>query len=194
MPHQNLTRSLRKGGIDDILDFFPPPRRSIAELGLHFKKAGLDGLAEYYQKQRSASVAKDTLSQLKELVATNAPTEEILAFLKEQSQRGAVSEGDFVTVVWDGLMSAIDLESVPVEQLADAVLKEVKSDEPILTEYAKSAKAQIGLINSIQLWCYGNSNFMPLFPKILRTLYAEDIVSDQAIVYWYSVRRDYQLL
>ena len=68
---------MRKGGIDDILDFFPPPRRSIAELGLHFKKAGLDGLAEYYQKQRSVSVAKDTLVQLRELVASNAPNEEV---------------------------------------------------------------------------------------------------------------------
>ena len=97
-----------------------------------------------------------------------------------------MAEGDFITVIWDGLLSAIDVDATPAEQLGDVVLKEVKSDEPILSEYTKSAKAQIGLINSVQVWCFGNSHFMPLFPKILRTLYAEDVVSDEAIVYWYN--------
>lgn len=74
---QHLLTSLRRGGVDDILDFFPPARRSAIELGLHFKKAGLDGLADFYQKQRSQTIAKDTLRQLKDLVTSNAPNEEV---------------------------------------------------------------------------------------------------------------------
>jgi len=46
--------------------------------------------------------------------------------------------------------------------------------------------ADLGRSNAIQVWCYGNSAYMPLFPKLLKTLYADDIVSDKAIIFWHA--------
>lgn len=72
-------------------------------------------------------------------------TAQILMYLREQFGRGTFAEGDFVGLVWDGLMANIDPD-LPAEQVPDAVLKEVKADEEILLEYTKSAKAEITLM------------------------------------------------
>jgi hypothetical protein len=40
--------------------------------------------------------------------------------------------------------------------------------------------------NAIQLYIYGNSRFLSLFPRIVQLLYNDDILSSQAIFYWYE--------
>ena len=74
---QHLSVALRKGGIHDLIEFFPTNRRSFAELQAHFKKSNLEGVTELYQKQRSTEVSRETLSHLKEMVGGQESNEEV---------------------------------------------------------------------------------------------------------------------
>lgn len=74
---QHFALALRKGGVADILEFFPANRRSIGDLTTHFKKAGLPNVADFYQQKRSASVANETLSHLKDMINGDDSQEEV---------------------------------------------------------------------------------------------------------------------
>lgn len=54
----------------------------------------------------------------------------------------------------------------------------------ILETFTSTAKAQIALINAIQVYCYTDTRIMKSFPALLKVLYNQDVVSDQAIIYW----------
>lgn len=57
---------------------------------------------------------------------------------------------------------------------------------PILETFCKGAKAEVGLINSVQVYCYTETRILKTFPQILKVLYNADIISDQAIIYWHQ--------
>lgn len=59
---------LKKGGIKDILLFFPPTKHDIKHLENHFKAAGLPQVVDFYIKRQYA-IIKDTMTKhLKEMV------------------------------------------------------------------------------------------------------------------------------
>ena len=49
----------------------------------------------------------------------------MLSYLKEQSKSGSVSDAAFVGLVWEGLMSGIDMQTKP-DQLNDVIVAEAK--------------------------------------------------------------------
>jgi hypothetical protein len=77
MDAQHFTLSLRKGGVADILEFFPANKRTIGDLTSHFKKAGLPNVADFYQAKRSGQVANETLSHLKDMINGDDSQEEV---------------------------------------------------------------------------------------------------------------------
>jgi len=181
----HLAATLRRSGVADVLEFFPANRRTPTELSTHFRKAGLEVVADFYHKQRSSQITQETLSQHKEMVAGDDSVEEIMNYLKEQSKSGSVTDVNFVGVVWQGLISNLDMQT-RADQLIDAIANEVKTDVPILAEFCKTARTEVALINAIQAWCYDNSKIMGVFPKLLKLLYGADVLSDEAIIYWHS--------
>lgn len=50
--------------------------------------------------------------------------------------------------------------------------------------FCTTAKAQVSLINTAQVYCYTETRIIKAFPQILKVLYNEDCISDQAIIYW----------
>ena len=56
----------------------------------------------------------------------------------------------------------------------------------ILETFCKGAKAEVGLINSAQVYCYTDTRLMKSFAQLLKVLYNSDCVSDQAIIYWHA--------
>lgn len=65
----NLTVSLRKGGNSDLLEFFPLPKRAVAELQKEFKAKGLDKVAEWYNKVVEANKKEEIMLRLRDLTA-----------------------------------------------------------------------------------------------------------------------------
>ncbi|MBW0504649.1 hypothetical protein O181_044364 [Austropuccinia psidii MF-1] len=181
----HLSGALKRGGVLDMFGFFPPQKREPADLETHFKEAKLDAIVAYAQKQRSSQIREETLTRLREMVASDEPQGEIINFLQEQVQSGSIPDVDFIALIWDGLMHSLDMGSRP-DQIVDMVVKEVVAIAPILAAFCKNGRTQISLINTIQVWAYENTKVMGAFAKILKELYAHDVVSEQAVLYWHS--------
>ncbi|EPQ29365.1 uncharacterized protein PFL1_03120 [Pseudozyma flocculosa PF-1] len=185
----HLASSLRKGGVRNWLLFFPQTKRDQPNIvASHFRSAevGLPQVAEYWQKRQQKDIRDQTVARLGEMVSSDedaASIPEVVEFLQAQMKSAGVGPEDFVPFIWEGLMKAVDW-SVRQDQLEGAVLKELKKDCPILEPFCSSARAQISLINSIQLFCYADTRVIKSFPKILQTLYNGDVISDDAILYW----------
>jgi hypothetical protein len=56
----HLSATLKRGGIKDLLSFFPPNKRENKIFEDHFKKEGLPQVAEWWSKKQYA-VVKDSL-------------------------------------------------------------------------------------------------------------------------------------
>ncbi|KEI39317.1 uncharacterized protein L969DRAFT_438828 [Mixia osmundae IAM 14324] len=181
----HLGSSLRRGGVADLILFFPPNKRTMAFAAEHFKKENLDKVWEFYQKQRSAGIREEMAEHLRTMVANEESHEEIATYLKEQFKSEAVSDVDFLATIWTNLLSDVDA-AASAQQACETALKEIKDIVPLLEPYASSARAQVGLINTIQGWCYEQTKAMAVFPRALKMLYAADVLSDNAILYWHS--------
>ncbi|CAH7689964.1 hypothetical protein BY996DRAFT_8492787 [Phakopsora pachyrhizi] len=182
---EHLYSSLRRGGVVDIYGFFPPQKRDYEDMSSFFKEHKLEPILAFAQKQRSGKIREETLSRLKEMVASEEPHEEIISFLQEQAQSGVIPDVDFITLVWEGLMHSLDMGSRS-DQIVDMVVREVIAVAPILEAFCKNARTQISLINTIQVWAYENTKVMGAFARILKELYGHDVLSEQAILYWHS--------
>lgn len=65
-------------------------------------------------------------------------------------------------------------------------LADTQAHAPILEAFCNGAKAEVGLINTAQVYCYTDTRVMKSFPQLLKVLYNADVISDQAIIYWHS--------
>jgi hypothetical protein len=61
-----LAGTLKKGGIKDLLAFFPPNRRSDAILDAHFRGAGLPQVADWWTRKQNALIKEDIGKAVKE--------------------------------------------------------------------------------------------------------------------------------
>ena len=62
----HLAGMLKKGGIKDLLSFFPPNRRSDSVLDAHFRGAGLSQVADWWTRKQNAVIKEDIAKAIKE--------------------------------------------------------------------------------------------------------------------------------
>lgn len=62
----HLAGALKKGGIKDLLSFFPPNRRSDSVLDAHFRGAGLAQVADWWTRKQNAVIKEDIAKAIKE--------------------------------------------------------------------------------------------------------------------------------
>jgi hypothetical protein len=65
-PVDHLAGALKKGGIKDLLVFFPPNKRSDAVLDAHFRGAGLPQVADWWTRKQNARIKEDITKAIKE--------------------------------------------------------------------------------------------------------------------------------
>ncbi|KAK4694633.1 hypothetical protein P7C70_g8702, partial [Phenoliferia sp. Uapishka_3] len=179
---EHLSASLRKGAVTNLESFLPASHQTSAEFSTIFKAAGLAGVVEFYSKQKTGQAKEETIARLKELKAEEADQEDIQSYLEAQHQRAVLPDTEFIALVWNGLLSSVDMATKSPEQ----VMKEINDIAPILEVFSTKPVTEVALINAIQLFCYENTKLMPAFPKILKSLYSKDVLSDQAIIYWHG--------
>lgn len=74
---EHLSSNLKKGGIKDLLAFFPANKRHAKTLDTHFRSAGLPQVADWFAK-RQAIIAKETmLRELHERLESDDSNEQV---------------------------------------------------------------------------------------------------------------------
>jgi len=181
----HLSATLKRGGIKDLLAFFPPNKREGNYLEEHFRKEGLSQVADWWAKKQYAVVKEGLVKDLKDLCEREEPAEQIIAAIKSRQEETPIPENELVQCIWQGLMSSVDW-SARTDQIENLALREVGKYAPVLEPFCSGAKTQVALINVVQVYCYEDTRIIKAFPQVLKVLYNEDCISDQAIIYWHS--------
>ncbi|KAJ3825094.1 hypothetical protein EV361DRAFT_799365 [Lentinula raphanica] len=181
----HLSASLKKGGIRDMLSFFPANKREPKYLEEHFKKANLPQVAEWYAKKQYAMVKDAIVKEVQSLVEREEPTEQIVSAIKAQRESNPIPDPELIACLWQGLISSVDWSARP-DQIEGLALREVGKFAPILEPFCSGPKTEVALINVVQVYCYEDTRIIKAFPQILKVLYNKDCISDQAIIYWHQ--------
>ncbi|KAK0535294.1 hypothetical protein OC834_000114 [Tilletia horrida] len=203
----HLGTALRKGGIKDLLLFFPAQKRDQPGIiSTHFKAEGLNAVAEWWQRRQVRELKDQTVARVAEILRESQVRQdealeqaeggaaaakkivettraEVVDYLKMQMKAAGVPIEEFVTIVWEGIMKGADLSDRP-DQMEAQTIKEVTKYAPILEPFTPNARSEIALINAIQLYLYEDTRIMKTFPNILKVLYNADALDSGAILYW----------
>jgi len=181
----HLSAALKRGGIRDLISFFPGNKQEGKYLEEHFKNANLPQVAEWYAKKQHA-LAKDAIvKEVQSLVEREESPEQIVQAVKAQQEATPIPDPELIACLWQGLISSVDWSARP-DQIEGLALREVGKFSAILEPFCSGPKTEVALINVVQVYCYEDTRIIKAFPQILKVLYNKDCISDQAIIYWYQ--------
>lgn len=182
---EHLGVALKRGGIKDIMDFFPPNKATETNFREHFKAQGLPQIVDYRVKKQMNSYREETREKLTEMVEAGDKSADIVNYLKEQLKVMQMPEAEFVGLVWEGIMKSVDWSSRP-DQLEAQALKTVNQWAPVLAAFTSNSKTELALVQKVQTYTFEEAKLMKFFRQIIQVLYKHDVVSEGAIMYWYS--------
>ncbi|KAI7907433.1 armadillo-type protein [Cokeromyces recurvatus] len=181
---EQLGRALTSEGLNSrILDFFPPNKRDEDCLIRHFEAEDMKEFVEYYRKNKKNSIKNTLLNELSELVQGEASNAEVISFIKTNMNEGGLTESDVIPIIWQSMMNTVDMMSRS-DQIESQVLRAIGQWTKILEEFCSSPKTEIVLLQKVQASCYEDVKLTKYFRRIIQTLYKNDVLSDNAILYW----------
>ncbi|KAF8482729.1 armadillo-type protein [Russula ochroleuca] len=181
----HVAAALKKGGIKDLLIFFPPNRRSDSVLDAHFRGAGLPQVADWWTRKQNAVIKEEIAKAIKDSLEREDQPSDVVAAVHAVVEERPLPEAELVASLWQGLMAQVDWSARP-DQIEGLALREVSRFAPIIEPFCPGPKTEVALINTVQSYCYEDTRIMKAFPQILKVLYNKDCVSDQAIIYWHQ--------
>jgi hypothetical protein len=118
---------------------------------------------------------------------------QIVEWIKGRQAESPVSEVDLVSFIWTALMENVDWSAKP-DQIEGFVLRDIavrhfriialalpygstdasrfpaglQNNAPVLEPFCSSAKAEVALINAVQVYCYSDTRIIKAFPQILK--------------------------
>ncbi|EPT04903.1 hypothetical protein FOMPIDRAFT_1021680 [Fomitopsis schrenkii] len=181
----HLASALKRGGIKDLVAFFPENKRQDKALEEHFRKAGLPQVAEWWTKRQYASMKEDIIRTLHDELGHGTPHDEIVAAIKSRQEERSLPETELIQCIWQGLILSVDW-SARQDQNEALAIREITEFTDVLQPFCNGPKSEVALINTVQVYCYEDTRIMKAFPQILKVLYNKDCISDQAIIYWHQ--------
>ncbi|RHZ75028.1 hypothetical protein Glove_218g4 [Diversispora epigaea] len=180
----HLGSSLKRAGIDNkLMEFFPPNKRDEEFFARYFEAEDMKPLVEYHNQKQKNSMKEQTVIRAKDMLQSEATPAEIINYLKHQMKEGSWQESDFVKIIWDSVMQAVDWGSRP-EQIETQALRQVKQCSYILSTFSTNPKTELSLLQKVQVYCYEDTKLLKHFRQIVQILYDEDVISESAILYW----------
>lgn len=179
-----LANNLRKSNISSLLEFFPPNMRLNGALETHFNNSGLNAVTEYYTVRAHKSLQEELYiklaTQFEEKVPVQELTEELVTFRSENSSFANETISD---IIWNAMVASLPASAATPEVPLLALLKSYNTLFKISVD---DPKLQIALLNRIQLTCYESPKLMKSYPKIVQYLYGIDLISEEAVLFWYT--------
>ncbi|KAI0674850.1 eukaryotic translation initiation factor 5C [Trametes maxima] len=182
---EHLSAALKRGGIKDLIAFFPENKRTDKALDEHFRKAGLPQVAEWWTKRQYASLKDDVIKRLKEMLENGDSHTDIVAAIKTRQEEQPLPDTELVSCIWQGLISSVEW-SARQDQNEALALREITAFADIIEPFCNGPKTEVALINTVQVYSYEDTRIIKAFPQILKVLYNKDCISDQAIIYWHQ--------
>uniref|UniRef100_A0A3Q2PGG8 Basic leucine zipper and W2 domains 1a n=1 Tax=Fundulus heteroclitus TaxID=8078 RepID=A0A3Q2PGG8_FUNHE len=188
---RGFKRSIREAqGVRDASssppqELFPANKRSCEHFSKYFTDAGLKELSDFARNQQSIGARKELQKELQEMVSRGDPQKEIIAFTKEEMKKASLSEQALISIIWTSLMSCVEWNKKE-ELVTEQAIKHLKQYSPLLKAFTSQGLSELSLLVKIQEYCYDNIHFMKAFQKIVVLLYKADVLSEEAIMKWYS--------
>ncbi|ORZ24054.1 armadillo-type protein [Absidia repens] len=180
-----LGKYLVLSGMDTrLLEFFPPNKREEECLIRHFEAEDMKALVGFHQRNQKNSMKGDLLSNMKNLLENETPLTEVLGYLKEAKKEAGLDESDLIPIIWMAIVDSVDLMNTRPDQVEAHVVRALNHWSKLLEAYTTSPKNEILLLQRIQLTCYENAKITKVFSQIAQLLYKNDVLSDNAILYW----------
>ncbi|XP_077096210.1 eIF5-mimic protein 2-B [Siphateles boraxobius] len=178
--------SLRKDGMDDrLMELFPVNKRSYEYFSKYFTDAGLKELSDFSRSRQSLGARKELQKELQEQMALGVSFTEIIASCKEEMKRSSISEQKMIGIMWTSVMSLMEWNKKE-ELVAEQSIKHLKHHSPLLQAFTTQGSSELTLLLRVQEYCYDNIHFMNAFQKIVLLLYKVNVVSEEAILKWYT--------
>ncbi|KAI9477714.1 MAG: armadillo-type protein [Benjaminiella poitrasii] len=181
---EQLGRALTSEGLNSrIIEFFPPNKRDEDCLVRHFEAEDMKEFVNYYRHNKKNSIKGTLLNELSELVQGEATNAEVISFIRTNMKEGSLVESDVIPIIWQSMMNTVDMMS-RTDQIESQVLRATDQWTKILEEFCSSPKTEIVLLQKVQTTCYEDVKLTKHFSRIIQTLYKNDVLSDNAILYW----------
>uniref|UniRef100_A0A8C5HAS4 Basic leucine zipper and W2 domain-containing protein 1-A n=1 Tax=Gouania willdenowi TaxID=441366 RepID=A0A8C5HAS4_GOUWI len=182
----SVAAMLRKVGMDNrLMELFPANKRSCEHFSKYFTDAGLKELSDFARNQQSIGARKELQKELQEQMSQGDPQKEIIAFLKEEMKKSSISEQTMIGIIWTSVMSSVEWNKKE-ELVTEQAIKHLKQYSPLLKAFTSQGQSELSLLLKIQEYCYDNIHFMKAFQKIVVLLYKADVLSEEAILKWFT--------
>ncbi|CAO3662123.1 unnamed protein product [Rhizopus microsporus] len=182
---EQLGRYLSSEDLDaHVIEFFPPNKRDEDCLVRHFEAEEMKGFVDYYLKNKKNSKKGSLLNELHEQLMNDATETAVINFIKSSMKEAGLNEAEVVPIIWQSIISTLDTMNARPDQLESQVLRAINRWSKVLEAFSTSPKTEIVLLQKAQLSCYEDVKLNKYFRKIVQTLYKNDVLSDNAILYW----------
>uniref|UniRef100_A0A3P9CGP3 Basic leucine zipper and W2 domains 1a n=2 Tax=Haplochromini TaxID=319058 RepID=A0A3P9CGP3_9CICH len=178
----SVAGSLRKVGMDNrLMELFPANKRSCEHFSKYFTDAGLKELSDFARNQQSIGARKELQKELQEQMSRGDPLKEV----REEMKKANLSEQAMISIIWTSVMSSVEWNKKE-ELVTEQAIKHLKQYSPLLKAFTSQGLSELSLLLKIQEYCYDNIHFMKAFQKIVVLLYKADVLSEEAILKWYT--------
>ncbi|GAA5807874.1 hypothetical protein MFLAVUS_001254 [Mucor flavus] len=182
---EQLGRYLASEGLNSrIIEFFPPNKRDEDCLVRHFEAEDMKELVEYYRRNKKNSMKGSLLNDLSELLLGDSSDAEVCQFIKDNMKEASLTEADVIPIIWQSIINTIDSMSARADQIEAQVMRSIAQWTKVLEAFSTSPKTEIVLLQKVQSACYEDVKLTKFFSRIVQTLYKNDVLSDNAILYW----------
>ncbi|XP_056145226.1 eIF5-mimic protein 2-A-like [Lampris incognitus] len=182
----SVAATLRKVGMDNrLMELFPSNKRSCEHFSKYFTDAGLKELSDFARNQQSIGARKELLLELQEQMSRDEPLKEIISYGREEMKKSNISEQTMIGIIWSSIMSSMEWNKKE-ELVTEQAIKHLKQYSPLLNAFTSQGLSELTLLLKIQEYCYDNIHFMKAFQKIVVLLYKANVISEEAILKWYS--------
>lgn len=191
---QNISAALKRSGVESkLMELLPINKRTMENFESMFSTADLQPIVEFQRKQTSTELKKGVQAKLENMIRNEESVKEMILFIKDHIAKNGMQEHEVVVLVWNTLLNSVEWNKKE-ELVAEQALKHLKQYTSLLQSVSRAGRAQLILITKIQDCCYENMNFLKVFSKIIQLLYRTDVLSEDAILKWYSEGRGKSVL
>jgi len=176
---------LRKSRCDDLMLFFPTPKRTSTAFKAHFEEFKIPALVQYQENKLAEEGLKELEAQLVEhLEETPNGVSEAIEMVKAAKAEKGLPDLSLISVLWSAILSPCSLGGKNQQQAQNIVLRQVKAWSKLLVAFVTTKRMEIELINQVQMHCYQENVLKKVFKDIVHLLYECEVCSEEAILYW----------